>query len=230
MTVENRSVLTRPAPGPVRTLRYGADVDQVIDLWPADGPVVALVHGGFWRPEYDRTHLRPMANALNRSGWSVAAVEYRRRPGDPAAAVEDVRAALGVVGPSVVVGHSAGGHLALCAPVPGAAVLALAPVADLRLAARLGLDDGAVTDFLGGPAEGWPGLDPVRRPDPRGPVVIVHGTADGRVPLGVSESYVAAHPAVSLVRVPEADHYGLIDPESSAWLPVLRELAALLPG
>ncbi|MEU5866491.1 MULTISPECIES: alpha/beta hydrolase [unclassified Nonomuraea] len=227
--MENRAVLTRPAPGPVRALRYGPDADQVIDLWPDEGPVVALVHGGFWRPEYDRTHLRPMANALHRAGYSVAAVEYRRRPGDPAATVADLRAAVGLLQPSVVVGHSAGGHLALCAAPAGAAVLALAPVADLRLAARLGLDGGAVTDFLGGPPDDHPGLDPVRLPAPAGPVVIVHGTADERVPVELSESYAAAHPAASLVRVPGAGHFVLIDPESRTWPLVERALTALLP-
>lgn len=227
MIVEDRTVLSRPAPGPARTLRYGRDPDQVIDLWPGDGPVVALVHGGFWRPGIDRTHLRPMAGALRDAGWSVASIEYRRRPGHPDLMVADVRAALDAAGPSVVAGHSAGGHLALCAAPERAAVLALAPVADLRLAARLDLDGGGVTDFLGGPPDDRPGLDPVRLPDRPGPVVIVHGTEDARVPLRVSESYVAAHPAASLVRLPGAGHFVLIDPESDAWPAVLRELTRL---
>ncbi|NUT42949.1 MAG: alpha/beta hydrolase [Thermoactinospora sp.] len=228
MTVEDRTVLTRPAPGPARTLRYGPDPDQVIDLWPGDGPVVALVHGGFWRPDIDRAHLRPMAHALRRAGWSVASIEYRRRPGGPDLAVADVRAALAAVGPSVVAGHSAGGHLAMCAASGPAATLALAPVADLRLAARLDLDGGAETDFLGGPPDDHPGLDPARLPGPPGQVVIVHGTEDRRVPLAVSESYVAAHPGTPLVRVPGAGHFVLIDPESEVWPAVLRELTALL--
>ncbi|MEV7014062.1 alpha/beta fold hydrolase [Streptosporangium sp. NPDC051022] len=226
--MEDRSVLTRPAAGPDRTLRYGEDADQVIDLWHAGGPTVALVHGGFWRPEYDRTHLRPMANALREAGWNVAAIEYRREPGRPGPMLDDVRAALGALDPSVTVGHSAGGHLALCAAPPAAAVLALAPVADLRLAHRLNLDDGAVPDFLGGPPEDRADLDPVRLPARPGRVTIVHGTGDERVPAEVSESYAAAHPATSLVPVPGAGHFVLIDPESDAWPIVRRELAALV--
>ncbi|NUR93210.1 MAG: alpha/beta hydrolase, partial [Nonomuraea sp.] len=62
------------------------------------------------------------------------------------------------------------------------------------------------------------------------PVVIVHGTDDERVPLLVSESYAAAHPAASLVRLPGAGHFVLIDPESEAWPAVLRELARLRPA
>ncbi len=227
--MEERSVLTRPAPGPDRTLRYGEDADQMIDLWPAEGPTMALVHGGFWRPEFDRTHLRPMANALREAGWSVAAIEYRRRPGRPRPTVDDVRTALDVLRPSVVVGHSAGAHLAMCAAPEGTAVLALAPVADLRLADRLDLDGGGVTDFLGGPPDDYADLDPVRMPDPPNRVVIVHGTDDERVPLRVSESYVASHPATSLVRISGAGHFVLIDPESEAWPVVRRELTALAP-
>ncbi|MFC3979618.1 alpha/beta hydrolase [Streptosporangium jomthongense] len=228
---EDRSVLGRHAPGPDETVAYGPAPDQVSDLWHGQGPTVALVHGGFWRPEYDRVHLRPMANALREAGWNVAAVEYRREPGRPDAAVEDVRAALAALGPAsgpmVVAGHSAGGHLALLASPGEAAVLALAPVADLRLAHRLDLDEGAVADFLGRPPDERPDLDPVRLRPGAGRVTLVHGTDDERVPVEVSESYVAAHPEASLVRIPGAGHFVVIDPESEAWPVVLRELAAL---
>ncbi|MFF0578494.1 alpha/beta hydrolase family protein [Streptosporangium saharense] len=225
---EDRSVLERDAPGPDETVEYGPAPDQVTDLWHGTGPTVALVHGGFWRPEYDRLHLRPMANALREAGWNVAVVEYRREPGRPDAAVEDVRAALAALGPAVVAGHSAGGHLALLASPEEAGVLALAPVADLGLAHRLDLDEGAVADFLGGPPDGRPDLDPVRLGPRPGRVTIVHGTEDGRVPVEVSASYVAAHPGVSLVRLPGAGHFVVIDPESDVWSIVLRELTALV--
>ncbi|MEV4097158.1 alpha/beta hydrolase [Streptosporangium saharense] len=225
---EDRAVLERAAPGPDETVEYGTAPDQVTDLWHGDGPTVALVHGGFWRPEYDRLHLRPMANALREAGWNVAVVEYRREPGRPDAAVEDVRAALAALGPVVVAGHSAGGHLALLASPQEAAVLALAPVADLGLAHRLDLDEGAVADFLGGPPDGRPDLDPVRLRPRAGRVTIVHGTEDGWVPVEVSEAYVAAHPGVSLVRLPGAGHFVVIDPESDVWSIVLRELTALV--
>src|SRR5687767_5756925 len=106
---------------------------------------VALIHGGFWRPAYDRVHLRPMAAALRDLGWEVVSIEYRRVPGDPDATVSDVRAALSAAAPDVIAGHSAGGHLALwAAATMGLKAVALAPVADLRLAEELNLDGGAV--------------------------------------------------------------------------------------
>ena len=43
---------------------------------------LVLVHGGFWRPQFDRVHQRPMAAALADAGYAVAHVEYRR-PGMP---------------------------------------------------------------------------------------------------------------------------------------------------
>ncbi|UCM88202.1 alpha/beta hydrolase [Streptomyces marincola] len=247
---EDRSVLGRQAPPPPLTLRYGEGPDHVADAWPggpgaAERPLVVLVHGGFWRPAYDRTHTRPMAAALRDAGWTTLSVEYRRQPGAPEATTADLLTALARLpgelaaagapfdGSLLLAGHSAGGHLALWAaaahPPPRlAGTLALAPVADLRLAHRLGLDDGAVGDFLGGPPDGAAALDPVRLPAPAAPVVLLHGTEDIRVPPRVGDSYAAAHPATRLVRVPGAGHFELIDPLSAAWPLVTAALAG--PG
>lgn len=239
---EDRSVLSRPAPPPDSIQPYGAEADQVVDLWTgderaADRPLVVLVHGGFWRPEYDRTHLRPLAEAIFAAGWSVASIEYRREPGRPDHTVDDVRTALARLpalaaslrsdGTILLSGHSAGGHLALWAAssCPGIrGTVALAPVADLGLAERLNLDDGAVSDFLGVAAATRPDLDPVRLDKPLAPVTILHGTNDTLVPFDLSEQYVAAHPSTRLVPVTGGGHYEVIDPQSLAW-PLL--LAAL---
>ncbi|MEU8580984.1 alpha/beta hydrolase family protein [Streptomyces abikoensis] len=183
----SREVLFRQAPRPYRTLAYGTHRDQVVDLWPAprDGaPLVLIVHGGFWRAEYDRRHVRPMANALAAAGYAVAAAEYRRTgtpgggwPGtfDDIAAVADATAGLAArLGADprrqVWAGHSAGGHLALWAASrhrlpqgspwhaarPEAAVLSLAGCASPTLAALWDLDEGAARALLGGTPEGVP--------------------------------------------------------------------------
>jgi pimeloyl-ACP methyl ester carboxylesterase len=98
----------------------------------------------------------------------------------------------------------------------------LAPVADLLMADRLGLDGGAVQDFIGQGVRN--DLDPVHLPAPIRPVAIVHGTTDARVPISLSESYVAAHPTARLIRAEGTGHYELIDPLSEAWHLVTAEL------
>lgn len=255
MVHDPRSVLNRRAPPPHATVPYGPDGDQVVDLrlpagrppGTAAAPLVVVVHGGFWRPEYDRAHAGPLAADLAARGWPVAVVEYRRRPWPTPAA--DLAAALAAVprrvlpplraagcapGGLLLAGHSAGGQLVLHAaadPVPGLrGVLALAPVADLPAAHRLDLDGGAVAALLGGgPAEvpdRYADADPCRRA-PGCPVTVVHGAADAHVPPALSRAYAAAHRGVRLVELPDVEHFGLIDPRASAWPVVTGALTDL---
>ncbi len=242
---EDRSVLTRAASAPDEVFPYGPDAEQVIDVRFAgssavDRPLLVVLHGGFWRPEYDRTHVRPMTEALAAAGWPTATPEYRRVPGCPDLAVADVHEAVRAIGARpglagrrvVLVGHSAGGHLALqAASTLGprhapAGVLALAPVADLRRAQALRLDGDAVPAFLGTDAAAHSELDPALLPTPVGEVWIVHGKEDGIVPMEVSESYLGRHPEAVLIAV-DCGHFPLIDPRSAAWPTVLDALDAL---
>jgi acetyl esterase/lipase len=197
-----------------------------------------LVHGGFWRPSFDRMHLQPMAAALAAAGWSTLLPEYRRRPGHPDDTVADVHTAVRAAhrhpdvaavgdGRIVLVGHSAGGHLVLHAAAAlreeVAGVVALAPVADLVLAQDLALDGDAVRAFLGGDARDRPDLDPARMPAPTARTALVHGRHDDIVPLSVGESYCRQQPAAELIEV-DGGHFGLIDPRSATWPRVLEAL------
>jgi acetyl esterase/lipase len=203
-------------------------------------PLVIIIHGGFWRPDIDRAHARPMAAAIAAAGWCVALPEYARVPRDPEPTLADVARVLADAprliaphnGEVVLVGHSAGGHLVLWAAAAQlcpvlAGTLALAPVADLVLADELNLGNGAVSRFLGCEPAQRPDLDPRRMAAPTTPTTIVHGIDDDTVPLIVSESYVAAHPRVHLVAVAGAGHYGPIDPLAPVWSTVMAQLAAL---
>ena len=233
---EDDSVLSLSASVP-DTVRWGAGAGDVADVrvGSGQGPLVVILHGGFWRPAYDRTHTRPMTQALAEAGWAVAAPEYRREPGDPDATCEDVRRALAALpalvsghdGRVVVAGHSAGGHLALWAaatcPAPGLVrTVGLGAVTDLVLAEQLGLGSGAVPAFLGTVAATRPDLDPALVSDAAGSVVLVHGERDVVVPVSVARSYVARHPRAGLVEVPGAGHFALIDPRSPAWPAVVH--------
>jgi acetyl esterase/lipase len=219
-----RAVLSRPAPPPDHTGRYGPLPEQVADvrLPPAGAPPrppVVFLHGGFWRDEFDRGHVGPLAADLALRGYPTVCLEYRRtgKPGGGwpgtfddvlagLAALPDLLAGAGApvpagsvgAGAAVLAGHSAGGQLALWAGgrVPCRGVLALAPVADLGRGYRLGLDGDAVAALLGGgPAEvpdRYAAVDPARLPPPPVPVVVVHGDRDDRVPVGIGRDYVAA--------------------------------------
>jgi acetyl esterase/lipase len=125
-------VLDRPAPPHDRTLAYGPLPEHVVDVRlpanPGPAPLVVVVHGGFWKSEYDRAHAGPQSAGLAAAGYVVATVEYRRvgRTGDGwPATFDDVAlmadTVVGVVADGVpgrvdpqrvcFVGHSAGGHL-----------------------------------------------------------------------------------------------------------------------
>jgi len=242
---EDDSVLTRAARPPDATVAYGADRDQIADVRFGDAradaqPLVLILHGGFWRPEYDRAHTGPMAEAIADAGWTVASVEFRRVPGKPDVTLDDVASALATLpakiahhdGRVVLIGHSAGGHLALWVAVARpqsslAGVLALAPVADLQRADALHLGNGATRLFLGVDPATRADVDPRRLATPNVPVTIVHGDRDETVPIEVGRSYADAHRATKLVAVDGAGHYGPIDPLTSTFAIVLDELGAL---
>ncbi len=203
-------------------------------------PLVLILHGGFWRPEYDRAHTGPMADAIADAGWTVATVEFRRISGKPDVTLDDVAAALADLpakiehhdGRVVLIGHSAGGHLALwvaaARPQPSlAGVLALAPAADLRLADALNLGSGATRLILGIDPAMRAEVEPRRIASHSVTVAIVHVERDDTVPIEVGRAYADAHRATKLVAVEGAGHYGPIDPLTSTFAVVLDELGAL---
>jgi acetyl esterase/lipase len=141
----------------------------------------------------------------------------------------------------VAVGHSAGGQLATwLAARPGLpadtrwaagavrlrGVVSQAGVLDLVDASARAVGRGAVEDLLGGRPEVVPDRYALASPTARVPigvpVICVHGTADGNVPIRQSERYVAAATAAGdraeLVALPGVDHFAVIDPGSPAWL------------
>lgn len=227
---------------------YGGDASQFFELWhtePAVAGFAIYIHGGFWRAKYDLSHANPFCAALAERGIVTANLEYRR-VGQPGGAwpgtfediVEGITAASEHLGrPPVVVGHSAGGHLALrlaSEPVALKAVIALAPVADLRLAYELNLSNGAVVEFLGGTPEAIPSrydeacasshAVSARR-------FIVHGTKDEDVPIDITRAFMLARhndpQPPSLFEIPDAGHMDLIDPDSPAGSTVIDLITRL---
>jgi len=224
--------VTRP-----EVLRYGADPQQVVEVWPPSAPArgtVVLVHGGYWRTPWAADLMHPLVPASTGRGWRVVVPEYRRTGsgGGWPATSDDVGAALAALrtreddgGPVVLVGHSAGGHLALVHSGAADAVVALAPVTDLVRGYAEGIGSGAVAELMGAsPAEApeaYALASPRLRPWPVCPVLVVHGTDDARVPVEHSRDYAAAARAdgapVELEEPESLDHMALIAPAAPHW-------------
>lgn len=220
----------------MKTVRYGDHPDQHVEVWDPAGPPkgsAVLIHGGYWRDRYALDLMHPMARHLVDRGWRVFNIEYRRvgrHAGVWPEMAADVTAAVTSAQPQpvVVIGHSAGGHLALWTAATAGAVdaaVALAPVADLFEADRRDLSDGAVRDLLGGDSVMLPDLYRSASPAalvPLGvPQLIVHGDADDAVPLQMAVDYAAkaieAADDVELVTPTGVDHFHIIDPGHEIW-------------
>ena len=226
---------------------FGPDPSQVADLHVPRGrgpfPVAVVLHGGYWQTTYGKLVTRPLSLDLVARGWAAWNLEYRRLGagrgggGGWPMTFEDVARGIdhlaGLDGPLdlsrvVLVGHSAGGQLALwaasrsrlpagavgAAPVVAAsAVVALAPVTNL-VRARVHAER-----LLGGTVEQhpdrWAQADPVRAGAPGVPALVVHPTGDETVPVARSREY-AARTGVELVETP-GRHRDPIDPSTPAW-------------
>ena len=135
--ISARAVTSMPAPAPTEVIRYGDGPSQQVELFmPASAgtdarlPVVVMVHGGCWRRDLAGPELmRPAAGALVEKGYAVWSISYRRideegggYPGtyaDVARAIDMVREQADArnldLSRVVLLGHSAGGMLALWA-------------------------------------------------------------------------------------------------------------------
>jgi pimeloyl-ACP methyl ester carboxylesterase len=204
------------------TVAYGGHGDQVADVRRGDGERNAiLLHGGFWRPEWTRSTTRALAVDLAVRGWTSWNVEYRRPGLEDMLA--DVAAVLERCAPGTVIGHSAGGHLALWAAATGKAehVVSLAGVTDLARAAREGIGGNAAVDLAG--ADPPAHADPMRLLPLHARVLLVHGTDDDRVPVDYGRAFAAASGA-ELLELPGVGHFDVIDPRSAAWADVVARL------
>ena len=238
---------------------------------PGDGrfPLAVLIHGGCWRARFGSlAAMAPLANALAAEGVATWNIEYRRVgdegggwPGtfsDVAAATDYVKA-LAKEHPVdashvVVLGHSAGAHLALWtaaraklppssplyreSPLPLRGVVALGGPADLRELA--GADRvcgrGTLEQLAGGTLEAVPDHYAQVSPAALLPLgvrqLLVTGSDDRLVPTRLLAPYeLAARAAgddVKLREVEGANHRDLIVPDAETWTVVREGVLELL--
>jgi acetyl esterase/lipase len=241
-----------------KKVHYGDAPSQFGELYvPGDSEprgTIVLVHGGAWKDDEDLSLVRPVARDLKREGYLVWNIEYRRVGEDGGGwpgTFEDVGAAIDHLSSIaddepvdldqvIVVGHSAGGTLALWAAgregeVTPRGYLSLAGFTDLESCVRDDLLAGACSNVLGGTPSEVPDryvqASPLRRLPTGRRQSLVHGDDDDIVPVQQSIDYAdaarAAGDPVELVRVPNAGHFQLIDIQHPAYGEVLTQVDAL---
>lgn len=261
MSLQDYLALHGPAPS--AHVAYGAAPSQYGELFvPAGGgpfPLAVIIHGGCWTKEFGGiSQMRNMAGALTQQGIAVWNIEYRRfdeagggYPGmyqDVASAMDRLRQ----LAPQhrldlqriVLVGHSAGGHLAQWAaararlphssplyvaqPLAVPVVISLGGLADLRNEERLIKTscDRDMVQLTGQPSASRPDVFSDTSPAEMLPsgvrTVLIHGELDVIAPTRVGQDYArraqAAGDTAEVIVLAGASHYDEVAASSRAWL------------
>lgn len=257
-----------PKPPADHRIAYGSDPFQFGELRlpksKGKHPVVIVVHGGCWFAEYDLHHLAAFSDALTKLGVATWSLEYRRigNPGgawpgtfqDVAKGADYVRELAKTypldLNRVIVIGHSAGGQLALWLagrknlpqdsvlysphPLPLAGVVSLAGISDLKKY-RPNCDD-SVNKLLGGSPEQfavrYQQTSPLELLPLKIPVRLIQGAKDRIVPPELGKEFEAAAKAkgadASLIMLEEAGHFELISPQVKEWAVIEIVVRALL--
>jgi len=244
--VSFQSVTEWPHRQPDAHIAYGSDPLQFGWLWQAakgpDKPLIVLVHGGCWLNAYGVDHTQALATALAAQGHAVWSLEYRRSGGAGGTwpgSLNDVKLALSEVDrltphgvatqELILMGHSAGGHLALlaAAETPNLKfkrVIGLAAITDItRYALGENSCQKATTHFMGGLPHEQPAayhqanLLYRQLPDS---VVLLQGEADQIVPVLHAQLH-----GVSSELAPGVGHFDWIHPDAAAFDILTRHLS-----
>ena len=269
-----QDVLSAKPIEPDFVLAYGTDPEQFGHLRLPEGsgpfPVLVIIHGGCWLSFANLEYMSRFATDLSKAGVATWNIEYRRvdNPGggwpntflDVAKGIDYLRSLESKyrldLNQVVVVGHSAGGHLALWAagrpnvpegsPLHLEAPLAIKGVVSLsgpgQLAPLRDTDNevcgGDVVDkLMGGSPEEVPGNyaagSPVRLLPLGVPLRLLTGVDDPAVPPRFSNAFAAAAmeagDKVTAVTLEGAAHFEAIVPGTDVW-PDVRSIILSLFG
>ena len=205
-------------------------------------PLIVFIHGGCWLNAYDIQHSYPLTAALAQAGYAVWSLEYRRT-GDVGGAwpgsFDDIRQGFAFTSMLkkypvdleriVIMGHSAGGHLALLAASENqnvSGVIGLAAITDIIEYSR-GENDcqTASVDFMGGDYESNPIAYKAANPANKSlhdKTILLHGDSDSIVPLGQSQLQGA-----TAVVFEGAGHFDWLHPGTGAYQLLLSTLEDL---
>ena len=265
-----------PTQPPDQRISYGTESSQYGELrvptGPGPHPVVVLVHGGCFKAAYAQaSYFGQVGDALKAKGIATWNIEYRRLgqtgsgwPGtylDVAQGVDHLRAIAAQhqldLGRVVIVGHSAGGHLAMWAaarsrvpkasplyvanPLPLRGVVDLAGPVDMTTHIREyeGLcGDSVITTLFGGTPTTVPDRYAQASPMallPLGvPQVIAIGTYEDYVPRELVDAYAAAAAragdSVRTLFFAGAGHFEIASASQWTWRRIETAIRALLDG
>ena len=235
-------------------ISYGNDDLQFGELrlpeTPGPHPVVVFFHGGCWLNQFSLDHVSTISRALANQGHAVWTPEYRRvgdAGGGWPGTFEDIArsvAALQDIAPQhsldlsrlILMGHSAGGHLALWLAAQSnlllRGVISLAGICDLPAYEQLGNDCAAsLPGLLGGTShevpERWAKANPMALLPLGTRVSLIHGARDMIVPLSQSANFASAA-ACELQVIKGGGHFDLVSPHSSAFDIICRTLRRMI--
>ncbi len=229
---------------------YGPGEFQFGQLWLPENPasesvpLVVMIHGGCWLNSFDVSHTYGFTTALADAGFAVWALEYRRT-GDAGGGwpgtYEDIKSGIRAVddfssyGVDIdrvaVLGHSAGGHLALLAGSDAETAdsidlaIGLAAIVDIaQYSLGSSTCEQAARQFMGGSLQDIPEdyaeANPVGK-ERRTRTVLFQGDIDQIVPLSQAELEGAATHIYS-----GAGHFDWIHPGTGAYATLLDLLKA----
>jgi acetyl esterase/lipase len=272
--VSYTELLARPRPTPTKVVQYGPAEQQKGELFLPAGkgphPVAVLIHGGCWLAKLPGPELmESVAADLQHRGYAVWNIGYRRLghdgggyPGtflDVATAIDKLRELAPEKGLDlkhvVVIGHSAGGQLALWAaararlpkttvlyrpdPLPVSGVVSLAGIDDLedfRADGPGACGEPRTVDRLVGAAtpehpDVYADTSPARLLPIGVPYAVISSEMDDIVPQQFGARFAAkaraAHDTVRPIEISGAGHFELIDPQSAAWKQIVAEIDML---
>jgi acetyl esterase/lipase len=231
-----------------QTISYGDALRQVADLTVPAGtppdhgwPVVILVHGGYWSADYTMSLENDVAADLVTRGFATWNIDYRSLGNgggypttfdDVAAACDHLETLAGQhaldTTRTAIVGHSAGGTLALWAAARHKGITAAvtqAGVNDLRTAADQHLGAGAVTRLLGGTPQQVPDRYAQASPQERLPIGVpmlaICGSVDTTVPVSQTTNFAKAaekqRDQIDVQVIPGETHFDCLSPKSGIW-------------
>lgn len=239
-----QQVVQLSAQPPAKKLNYGPGPDQALHIWPGETrkPALFLIHGGCWLSEYDVQHSYPLSTALNQQGYTIYSAEYRRTGatgGGWPHTFNDIRDAFRSFlvqhrqhssAPVVVLGHSAGGHLALLLAADDEfkadihSVIGLAAITDItEYAAGQNSCQQVTADFMGSTPELRPKQYAAANPvvqNNHSNITLLQGTADQIV----NPTYANLISTAKVRLIQKAGHFDLIHPKSHAFSELLNTL------